>query len=105
MRHRHGEAGNWDTRGVPLEEHRVPTEYTWFVENSNLLLPEEDFYPEQILTGRVAPMRPFLIPAPEAGIRTRHFGAKLGATSAPKSLCENLGGVRGNVTALNPRAA
>ena len=50
--------GTW----VPILEHRDSTESSKTVDSCILRLPEEEFHLEQICTGRVARMRPFLIP-------------------------------------------
>lgn len=55
---------------VPVLEHRTLTESSMPVENTNVALAGAAFHHEQICTGRVAPMRPFLIPAPATGIRS-----------------------------------
>jgi hypothetical protein len=52
---------------VPVLEHRTLTESSKPVENTNLALAGAAFHHQQICTGRVALMRPFLIPAPATG--------------------------------------
>jgi hypothetical protein len=52
---------------VPVLEHRTLTESSMPVENTNVALAGAAFHHQQICTGRVAPMRPFLIPAPATG--------------------------------------
>jgi len=52
-------------------EHRVPTVYTECVENSNLLLPEEEFHPVQIFPVRAAKKRGPFDSALLLGISTR----------------------------------
>ena len=60
-----GEArpARWRLAVVPVSKHRTLTEYSMPVENTKLALAGADFHHEQICTGRVALMRPFLIPA------------------------------------------
>jgi hypothetical protein len=53
---------NRRSASVPVREHRDNTESSKTVDSCILRLPEEEFHPEQIFTGRVARMRPFLIP-------------------------------------------
>ena len=68
-------------------EHRVPTVYTECVENSNLLLPEEEFHPVQIFPVRAAKKRgPFdsallLGIGPEAPLRDVKMKAPTEAAS------------------------
>jgi hypothetical protein len=52
---------------VPVLEHRIVTESSMSVGNARLALAGAAFHHQQICTGRVAPMRPFLIPALDAG--------------------------------------
>jgi hypothetical protein len=68
-------------------EHRVPTVYTECVENSNLLLPEEEFHPVQIFPVRAAKRAAFLIQhccwelGPEAPLRDVKMKAPTEAAS------------------------